>query len=216
MKRLWLILALAGCAHGPRIVDRPVPFTQERINLTREYMREHYGVDAPNIEIVPKIIVLHWTAGRSLEGDWNTFKPATLQGSRPDLAKTSELNVGIQFLVDRDGTIYRLMPETWMARHVIGLNYNAIGVENVGGSRDLPNLTPQQLASNIALVRYLAKKYKTIEYVIGHYEYRSFEGHPLWLEKDAGYRTGKTDPGVEFMRQVREATSDLHLKGPPR
>ena len=32
--------------------------------------------------------------------------------------------------VDRDGTICRLMPETWMARHVIGLNYSAIGIEN--------------------------------------------------------------------------------------
>ena len=31
-----------------------------------------------------------------------------------------------QFLVDRDGTIYSLMPETFMARHVIGLNLSSI------------------------------------------------------------------------------------------
>jgi hypothetical protein len=28
--------------------------------------------------------------------------------------------------------------------------------------------------------------------------------HPLWLEKDAGYRTEKVDPGVEFMEDLRK------------
>lgn len=212
---------ITACAHGGRpadditIVDRPVPFTEQRIQLTRDYIKQHYGIDARTIEIVPRIIVLHWTAGRSLAGDFNTFRPATLQGSRPDLARTSELNVAIQFLVDRDGTIYRLMPETWMARHVIGLNYNSIGVENVGGSKDIPDLTPAQLQANIKLVRYLAKKYRTIEYLIGHMEYRGFEGHPLWLERDSAYRTQKSDPGNAFMSGVRDGVKDLRLKSAP-
>ena len=215
-----LLTMLAACAHGGRpaddisIVDKPVPFPQQRIDLTREYIRQHYGIDAPDIRIVPKIIVLHWTAGRTFAGDYNTFVPATLQGSRPELAKVSQLNVGIQFLVDRDGTIYRLQPETWMARHVIGLNYNAIGVENVGGARDVADLTTAQLQANIELVRYLARKYSTIHYLIGHMEYRDFEGHPLWLERDSTYRTGKSDPGIDFMNGVRAAVAELHLKGP--
>lgn len=209
---VFLLLGLAGCT-GRRIIDRPVPFPEERIQLTREYMREHYGVESTNIEIVPRIIVLHWTAGRTLEGDFNTFVPTRLRG-RPELRAVSELNVGIQFLVDRDGTIYRLMPETWMARHVIGLNYHAIGVENVGGARGVDDLTDAQRAANIWLVRYLTKKYPTIEYLIGHHEYRLFEGHPLWLEKSPEYRTGKSDPGEAFMSGVRAATADLRLKGP--
>ena len=177
--RQWLIGALllswlAGCT-GQRIIDRPVPFPEERIQLTREYMREHYGIESADIEIVPRIIVLHWTAGRTLEGDFNTFVPSRLRG-RPELREVSALNVGIQFLVDRDGKIYRLMPETWMARHVIGLNYYAVGVENVGGARGVDDLTDAQRAANIWLVRYLAKKYPTIEYLIGHHEYRLFEG----------------------------------------
>lgn len=206
-----LAAAFAGCS-GNRIVDRPVPFPAERVELTRDYIRDHYGLEVDNIEIVPRIIVLHWTAGRTLEGDFNTFTPSRLRG-RPELKAVSELNVGIQFLVDRDGTIYRLMPETWMARHVIGLNYNAIGVENVGGIRGY-ELTEEQLEANKWLVRYLAKKYPTIEYLIGHYEYREFEGHPLWLEKNEGYRTVKNDPGEAFMSAVRAAVTDLRLKGP--
>ena len=208
----FLLLTLAGCS-GHRIVDRPVPFPEERIQLTREYMREHYGIEAVDITIVPRIIVLHWTAGRTLEGDFNTFAPSRLRG-RPELRAVGELNVGIQFLVDRDGRIYRLMPETWMARHVIGLNYHAIGVENVGGARGIDDLTDAQRAANIWLVRYLAKKYPTIEYLIGHHEYRLFEGHPLWLEKNPNYRTGKSDPGDAFMSAVRAASANLRLKGP--
>ena len=220
------VLALAACAPprppgpapaaAPRIVDWPISFSQQRVDLTRDYIREHYGVDAPDITIVPRIVVLHWTAVPTLQGSWNVFDQETLQGSRPDLAAAGQVNVAIQFLVDRDGTIYRLMPETWMARHVIGLNYNAIGVENVGGSGDrAEDLTEAQVAANIALVRYLAEKYPSIEYLIGHQEYREFEGHPLWLEKDPSYRTGKRDPGEGFMAAVRAGVAGLRLKGVP-
>ena len=209
---LVLVTALVGCG-GPAIIDKPVPFPDERVQLTRAYIRDHYGIEASDITIVPRIVVLHWTAGKNLAGDFNTFAPTTLRG-RAELRGASELNVGIQFLVDRDGRIYRLMPETWMARHVIGLNYHAIGVENVGGAQGVDDLTPEQRAANIWLVRYLKKKYPTIEYLIGHHEYRLFEGHPLWLERDNAYRTGKSDPGDAFMTAVRGSVADLGLKGP--
>jgi hypothetical protein len=70
------------------------------------------------------------------------------------------------------------------------------------------------LKSNIKLVIYLKKKY-TVDYVIGHYEYTNFEGHELWLEKDEGYRTKKTDPSEEFMKEVRKATKKLNFKPVP-
>lgn len=205
---------IGGRADDIRIVDKPVPFSAQRVQLTRDYIRQHYGREVESIEIVPRIVVLHWTAGATFQGSYNTFVPATLGGGRTELARVSDLNVGIQFLVDRDGTIYRLMPETWMARHVIGLNYNAIGVENVGGAKGLDDLTEAQRTSNIHLVRYLAHKYPTIRYLIGHHEYREFEGHPLWLERDSTYRTGKSDPGAAFMNGVRAAVADLKLAGP--
>src|SRR5690606_34257312 len=109
--------------------------------------------------------------------------------------------------------IYRLMPETTMARHTIGLNHCAIGVENVGGTEGLP-LTRKQLRANVFLVRHLAKTYD-IDYVIGHQQYTLFEGHPLWLEVDQGYRTVKTDPGLDFMEKVHRRTKNLNLKPLP-
>ncbi len=192
------------------IIDRPINFNEEREELSIQYINEHYGLekDIPNIQ--PKVIVLHWTAIPDLESSFKAFDPVTLPNAREEIQGAGNLNVSAHFLVDRDGKIYRLMPETMMARHVIGLNHTAIGVENVGGTEDTP-LTQAQLNANIWLVDYLANKYD-IEYLIGHHEYTLFENHPLWLEKDDGYRTQKTDPGEDFMAAVRNASGDLNFK----
>ncbi|SHI87811.1 peptidoglycan recognition protein family protein [Pseudozobellia thermophila] len=214
---LWTLvlgMALSSCGSSKPIIDRPIVFDETRIQLTSEYMKERYGIERDEPVIDPKMIVLHWTAIPTLEGSFEAFERPTLPNYRPDIKGVSGLNVSTHFLIDQDGTIYRLMPETMMGRHVIGLNHTALGVENVGGTEDTP-LTEAQLKANIWLVEYLAKKYD-IEYLIGHYEYTNFEGHPLWLEKDDGYRTQKTDPGTDFMKKVREATRHLNFKPVPK
>ena len=211
-----LMLVTVGCSSSLEIQDRPISFSQERQDATLAYIEEHYGKQPEDISIEPRVIVLHWTAIEGVEASFGAFDAETLGGSRPDLVSAGQVNVSIQFLVDQDGQVYRLMPETWMARHVIGLNYSAVGVENVGGGDSVDNMTDEQIAANIRLVRYLARKYPTIEYLIGHSEYRQFEGHPLWLEQDEGYRTEKVDPGERFMNAVRNGVADLGLQGPPQ
>lgn len=210
---ILLVVVVTSCAQQKAIVDKPLLFNEERKALTLEYLSDHYGLVQSAPTITPKIIVLHWTVIPTFEESFDTFNPSILP-SRPDIKAASALNVSSQFMVDRDGTIYRLLPETTMARHVIGLNHCAIGIENVGGSDDLP-LTKAQLKSNIWLVHYLSDTYE-IEYLIGHYEYTLFEGHELWLEKDAGYRTKKDDPGEGFMQNVREATKKHNFKPLPK
>lgn len=218
MKRL-LFLAIIGfllssCKSTVSIIEKPIIFDTQRELLTLEYLEQRYGLDVDTPQITPKMIVLHWTVIPTLEKSFAAFENATLPDWRPDIKSVSGLNVSSQFMVDRDGTIYRLLPETTMARHVIGLNHCAIGVENVGGDVGQP-LTKAQLKSNIWLVRYLSKKYP-IDHLIGHYEYTLFENHPLWLEKDSGYRTVKTDPGTEFMEKVRSKVKDLNFKPVPK
>ncbi|MEO9891176.1 peptidoglycan recognition family protein [Aurantibacter sp.] len=202
-----------NCSTERQIIDKPIIFDDERNNLTLAYLEDHYDLKREKPTIVPKMIVLHWTVIPTFKDSFDFFNRSTLSITRGDISNAGALNVSSQFMVDRDGTIYRLMPETKMARHVIGLNHCAIGVENIGGSEDLP-LTDAQLKSNIWLVEYLAKKYN-IDYVIGHYEYTLFEDHELWLEKDDGYRTEKTDPGKEFMKNVRIATKSMNFKQLP-
>ncbi|WP_080318672.1 peptidoglycan recognition protein family protein [Croceivirga radicis] len=217
MHRVWVILfgfLLMGCATGAKIIDKPIDFDKSRIALTQSYLKQHYGLEQEHITIIPKMIVVHWTAIPTLEGSFNAFKTNTLPSSRDDITSAGNLNVSSQFLIDQDGTIYRLMPETYMARHVIGLNHCAIGIENVGGTKNKP-LTKKQLKANIDLITYLKNKYP-LDYLIGHYEYTFFEGHPLWLEVDQDYRTIKTDPGKDFMTNLRRATKALNFKPLPK
>ena len=217
MKKTSLLLGLAAlfvaCSVQREIVDIPIIFDEQRMELTKEYLLNRYNLDQETPEITPKMVVLHWTAIPSLKKSFEAFNRSTLPNWRPDLENVSGLNVSSHFLVDQDGTIYRLMPETLMARHTIGLNHCAIGIENVGGTEGMP-LTKAQLRSNIYLVNYLASKYD-IDYVIGHQEYTLFENHSLWLEVDDGYRTEKTDPGMDFVEKVRKATKKFNFKPVP-
>ncbi len=199
------------------IIDRPIEFSEARINMTKEYIEQHYGLKVENIEIEPKVIVLHWTAIDDLEASYKRLKSEKLFSDRKDIVSAGALNVSAHFMVDRDGTIYRLMPENWMARHVIGLNYSSIGIENIGGKDNVEeDLTEAQVKANIALVKYLKNKFNSIEYLIGHHEYRQMENTSLWLEKDAGYRTTKSDPGKKFMHQVRNGVQVLNLRTAPK
>ena len=207
MKKILLILVLFINVYSIEIKQMPLEFTQKRVDLTKEYIKNSYGLEVENINIIPKIIVIHHTAMDDLAESFNRFNSETLTSDRKDIKKGGNLNVSAHFFVDFDGTIYSLMPETYMARHVIGLNLSSIGIENIGGNKK--ELTKEQLKANIELVKYLKDKYKTIEYLIGHYEYTSFEKHPLFLEKDTKYRTIKHDPSIDFMENLRLNFPDL-------
>ena len=54
----------------------------------------------------------------------------------------------------------------------------------VGGEGYVQDLTVEQLLANIFLAKYLKNKFSSLEYVVGHHEYRCFEKTPLWLEKE--------------------------------
>lgn len=207
---VFILILISGCTSRLYITERSISFSEHRLLLTKEYIKNHYALD-DDVYITPKMIVLHWTAINDFDSCFALFNMETLEGSRPDLEQRGELNVSIHYLVDRKGKVYHLMPDTLMARHCIGLNYCSIGIENVGGENNIDNLTDEQLESNILLVRHLKEKYPSIEYLIGHYEYRRFEDHSLWLEKDSAYRTEKVDPGERFMREVRKGVAELNL-----
>ena len=185
------------------IKQTPIEFGETRVELTKKYIKSHYALDVQDIKIVPKIIVIHHTAIDDFNDSLSRFASETLPSIRADINSGGALNVSAHFMVERDGTVHQLMPLDVMARHVIGLNYNSIGIENVGGQNSKDNLTKEQLEANVALVKELQKRFSTIEYLIGHYEYRCFEGHELWLERDKNYRTYKNDPSQRFMSALR-------------
>lgn len=193
------------------IVDAPIAWSDERARLTLEYRRQHSDPHALDLEIEPRVIVLHYTAGGSAKATRAYFDNVRIEASRGQLARAGAVNVSSHFLIDRDGTIYRLQPETRFARHCIGLNHLAIGIENVGDEDKFP-LTDAQLAADAALVRELAARHP-ITHLLGHYEVMRFREHPYYVERDPSYRNDKPDPGAKFMAGVRARVADLHLQG---
>ncbi|WP_294348376.1 peptidoglycan recognition family protein [uncultured Sphingobacterium sp.] len=198
-------------AQSPKIIQKPITWNKERIQLSMDYLKNRHGLTQSAPIICPKMVVVHWTANNSVKATFNTFNPVKLPG-RPELTKASALNVSSQFVIDRDGTIYQFLPDSIFARHTIGLNYCAIGIENIG-SREHP-LTHAQLKANEELIRYLSKKYP-IAFVLGHHEYQRFKKTSWWKETDPNYITGKDDPGDKFMNELRSALNDLKLNSLP-
>ena len=75
------------------------------------------------------------------------------------------------FVIDRDGTIYQLVPLGVMCRHTVGLNYTAIGIEHVGTSDRQILSDPRQLEASLQLTLWLMHRYRiSLPNVIGHNE----------------------------------------------
>lgn len=204
---LYTICSLSygfSCQDEQPIYQMPIKFGKKRIALTREYQAAHYGIHSKHIKIEPRMIVLHWTCISDLAVTFRVFNPMTFPQSSPRIKELpGSLNVSTHYVVDRDGSIYQLMPDNWMARHVIGLNHYAIGIENIGGVDSRDDLTQAQAKANAYLVCHLKKKYPKIRYVIGHNDYLKFKKTPLWLELDPTYQTDKNDPGPAFVNKVQ-------------
>lgn len=194
------------------IKKKYISYDAKRRELSIEYIKTRHGINQASPVIVPKMIVLHYTGGGTIQSNFNYFNQTEIEEARGNNKKQSKLNVSSHFLVDRDGTIYQLMDDTSFARHTIGLNYCAIGVENIGDEKN--PLTKEQVIANVQLIRHLCGKYK-IEYLIGHSEYVQFRKTSLWKETDPNYITYKADPGDDFLKQVRSQIKDLNLKYKP-
>ena len=202
MKKFLLIISFLmmfkslGLAN-PIIIDKPIAWSDYRERLIEEYAQLHYGKS--DTRIIPQAVAVHWTASDTWQSAYNWFYNEAMANGT--------LNVASHFIVDRDGTIYRLTEETALNRHIIGYNWCAIGIENVGGVNGREDLTEAQLNANIELIKYLHDKYPTIKYIFGHYQQNVARVSGLYIENVAGYHSIKADPGPIFMKGLREALS---------
>ncbi len=170
--------------------------------LIKEYNIHNYNLDTYILK-KPQIIVIHTAECRTLGMLVNTFEGDILLG-RKDIQSYGNVNVGSHFLIDTDGSIYSSMPLNYIARHVIGLNYTSIGIENVGYTTD--GFTEQQIKANQMLIKYLRKRYPSIKYVIGHFEYnnKNMAHYKAIIGDNSNYRMpDRADPNADIMRQIR-------------
>lgn len=149
------------------MVQAPIPFPDRRKQEMAAYSLRHYGT--ASWQLTPTMVVLHYTAGGTAASTRNVFSA--------DTPNAGELpGTCAHFVVDKDGTVYQLVPTTVRCRHTIGLNDQAIGIEMVqeaGPSSSWADQQilgrPAQIGAALALVRQLQSTYAIATgNVVGH------------------------------------------------
>jgi beta-N-acetylhexosaminidase len=167
-----LTFAVTAAAPPPVVVSKPIPFGPARRAETAAYAERHYGLHTWRL-VHPHVIVEHFTANDSFSATWNTFA-----SDAPDPELHERPGTCAHFVVDRDGTVYQLVPLTTMCRHTVGLNWTAIGIEHVGTSDASILDDPRQLASSLRLTLWLMTRFHiSLPNVIGHAESLSSPYH---------------------------------------
>jgi len=158
------VVALVASPPKPHIVWKPIPYGPQRKAEMADYALRHYGIHTWRLR--PKVIVEHVTATPTFSSAWNTFARDVPDAELHQLPGTCA-----HFIVDRDGTIYQLVPLGVMCRHTVGLNYVAIGIEHVGLSDAQVLADRAQMRSSLALTAWLMTRFQIgLENVIGHNE----------------------------------------------
>ena len=161
----------------PPVVKKLIPFGTRRKNEMAAYSLRHYGRKTWELT-APKVIVEHYTDSSTFSSAWNTFA-----SNAPHLGELP--GTCAHFIIDKDGTIYQLVDLHIRCRHVVGLNYTAIGIEHVGMS-DAEILNRQvQMNASLKLTLWLMDRFGIqLRNVIGHAEALMspyhYELYPSW------------------------------------
>ena len=144
-----------------------IPYGSVRRRQMAAYSLRHYG--ASRWRLRPRVIVLHYTAGSTYRGARALFVANT-----PNLGELP--GVAAHFVIDKDGTIYQLVPLYVRVRHAIGLNHRALAIEFVQEGGPGPHWADAQILARkpqmraaLRLVHYLQARYGIrLGNVIGH------------------------------------------------
>jgi beta-N-acetylhexosaminidase len=173
-----LLVAAVAAVPQPTIVQKPIPFPAKRKQEMAAYAQRHYGIDSYRLRD-PKVIVQHYTVTDTFQQTWNTFAPDRADPELKELPGTCA-----HFVIDRDGTIYQLVPRSIMCRHTVGLNYTSLGIEHVGRSDGDVMSNRRQLTASLRLTRWLRCRYGIgVNNVIGHSESLSSPYHKEHVER---------------------------------
>ena len=199
---LWPTTTTAG-TEQPEMTEHYISYGKERKREMARYSNRHYGSPTWKLH-KKKVIVLHFTATSTYEPVWNHFESnSPSRGESP--------GVCAHFVVDKDGTIYKLVRTFIRCRHAIGLNHRSIGIEMVQetgegshwASQQILNRRPQIRAA-LRLVRYLKATHGIrMRNLIGH----AMANNSPFFKDLQGWRNDHTDwlwrDVKEFRRRLR-------------
>lgn len=143
------------------VVKKHLPY-DEWEDEYRKYFKEYYRDS--NLNLKPKMIVLHYSRTDNFTKLWWTFiKGSYYEGKKGHLS--------VHYVVDKDGSIYELMPPNRRARGTYGVNHVAISIDLIGKNASEILKNKKQMRVSFSLVKWLMKKYKVpYRKVLGHYE----------------------------------------------
>ncbi len=186
-------------------------WTQEYTN----YFQRHYH--DKSLVLAPSAIVMHYTGGSTLSSAYYTF----FNGAYYDDGDVGTVfgHLSVHYIVDRDGSIYQLLPCNRRCRGAYGVNHVAISIEMVANGEN--DLTENTIQASFKLVKFL-KTYFDIpsEHIWGHYEvsegkYSSNKSVKYYYTDYGDSRSpdcypaafGRSDPGKTYMGRLRKYLS---------
>ena len=90
-----------------QIIYKPINYNSEREQISLEYLKKRHGLTQNKATIIPKMIVLHYTAGGTLKSNFSYFNNTQIENSRTFNKSQSKLNVSVHYLIDRHETIIK-------------------------------------------------------------------------------------------------------------
>jgi N-acetyl-anhydromuramyl-L-alanine amidase AmpD len=172
--------ATTSAVAKPPIHKMLIPYPKKRKREMAGYSKHHYGQYKWRLNN-PQLIVIHYAEAGSISSIFNTFRT-----DQPDVEFGELPNVCSHYAVGTSGGVYKFVPPTIRCRHVVGLNWTAIGVEHVGFSdADILN-RPAQLNGSLQFVQWLRCRFGIpVDQVIGHNESLS---SPFYKELDPRFQ----------------------------
>src|SRR3954451_13032417 len=168
--------AEVSSAAKPQINKKLIPYPKKRKREMAAYSKRHYGQYKWRLNS-PKVIVIHFAEAGSISAIFNTFRT-----DRPDVEFHELPNVCSHYAVAASGAVYKFVPPTIRCRHMVGLNWKAIGVEHVGFSDQDILGRPAQLNGSLQFIQWLRCRFGIpVNNVIGHNESLS---SPFYKELD--------------------------------
>ena len=147
----------------------------------------------PRVEPL-NMVVIHSTGGPTCDAKTGRViwvKSGSLDANMRFIEAHPKL--GIHYMIDRDGTLKRSVPEDQIAHHVFGHSAQSIAIELVNDGDGLDPFPPAQLSAVTALIQDIAKRHRLTRQAVKRHSDLDFGVMPCDRSKRR-----KLDPGAAF------------------
>ena len=140
---------------GALVIKKYLPYNEWKKEYL-EYFKLHYKDESIHLE--PKMVVLHYSRLPSFSKLWWTFVKGGKYSAGDKGKKFGHLST--HFVIDRDGSIYQLMPLNHRARGAYGVNHVAVSIDVIGRNEKELLSNKKQMKVTFALVKWLMRKFR--------------------------------------------------------